>query len=152
MECTKATVDRFPTTRSPEISLIPDSSDLDSDSDSEDQIADFATQKKQVENEAWYFGAMIREEAIKLVPNVGDFLVRDSCTINDLFVLTVRNADQVTHFRLVNKDGSAINGKKSVKDLMDYYIARGYIKSTDDVKNYLIKPAKIPYTELLFID
>jgi hypothetical protein len=128
------------------ISEAPEPSDTESDPEPGAPL-DFETQKRQIRNERWYFGAMDSGKAADLMNNAGDFLVRDSSRKKGQFVLTVRNANRVKHLNLLDEDGSIKNKTKSfksVKEFIDYHTStKDYIVSGE--KYFLGQPAEERY-------
>jgi hypothetical protein len=118
--------------------------------DLDDPFSSFETQKRELENEPWYFGEMNSQEATKSVISVGDFLVRESSRKKGQFVLTVRNADRVKHLNLLDEDGMVVNETRSfesVKEFIDYHIkTKDYIVIGAE-KYFLGQPIENPYIE-----
>ena len=72
-------------------------------------------------NYSWYFGDISRVEAEKLLMSTGNilgtFLVRVSTSQKDSLSLSVRNVDNVMHYRI----GKTIDGKFFI-DIQDVFI------------------------------
>jgi hypothetical protein len=107
-------------------SLVPEEDfDTANISDPEDPPSSVDAQKRDIENEPWYFGGLSSQKAADLMNNAGDFLVRESSRTKGQFVLTVRNADRVKHLNLLDEDGKVVNETRSfesVKEFIDYHI------------------------------
>jgi hypothetical protein len=113
----------------------------------DEPLSSFETQKRELEKEPWYFGAMNRVEAAELMNTAGDFLVRESSRKKGQFVLTVRNEDRVKHLNLLDEDGMVVNRTmsfESVKELIDYHIKTKDYIVIDGEKYFLGQPAKNP--------
>ncbi|KAJ6219962.1 hypothetical protein RDWZM_005774 [Blomia tropicalis] len=70
------------------------------------------TKDETLINEIWYYGNISREKAIQVVQNcaTGSFVVRNSCTKESCFALTVRvpydyNHNGVAHYLIIPTDG-----------------------------------------------
>ncbi|XP_071818125.1 tyrosine-protein kinase Fer-like isoform X2 [Apostichopus japonicus] len=59
-----------------------------------------------LEDEAWYHGALPRQEMEELLKQEGDFIVRFKSNASGQYVLSCRSADKQRHFPIVKQDNS----------------------------------------------
>ncbi|PIK36278.1 putative tyrosine-protein kinase [Apostichopus japonicus] len=59
-----------------------------------------------LEDEAWYHGALPRQETEELLKQEGDFIARFKSDASDQYVLSCRSADKQRHFTIVKQDDS----------------------------------------------
>jgi cyclopropane fatty-acyl-phospholipid synthase-like methyltransferase len=55
---------------------------------------------KALQSRSWYYGPISRTEAVVILFNDGEFLVRDCISCPGAYVLTCRHADKILHFRI----------------------------------------------------
>ena len=55
---------------------------------------------RALQSKSWYYGPISRTEAVVILFNDGEFLVRDCISCPGAYVLTCRHADKILHFRI----------------------------------------------------
>ncbi|XP_070535873.1 tyrosine-protein kinase Fer-like isoform X1 [Ptychodera flava] len=83
---------------------------------------------KTLDDEDWYHGCIPRLEAVELLQNNGDFLVRQKGDNTGQLVLSVKWQDKHKHFPIQEKDGCYRlegEGFATVSDLIEYQLSSG---------------------------
>ncbi|XP_072326796.1 SHC-transforming protein 4-like isoform X3 [Scyliorhinus torazame] len=83
-----------------------------------------SSMREQLTKEAWYRGRMSRQEAERLLIKDGDFLVRESMTTPEQYVLTGLQGGQAKHLLLVDPEGMVRTKDRtfdSVSHLIGYH-------------------------------
>ncbi|XP_060708751.1 SHC-transforming protein 1-like isoform X1 [Hemiscyllium ocellatum] len=84
-----------------------------------------SSMREQLAKEVWYRGRMSRQEAEKLLIKDGDFLVRESVTTPEQYVLTGLQGGQAKHLLLVDPEGLVRTKDcifESVSHLISYHV------------------------------
>ncbi|XP_078386410.1 SHC-transforming protein 1-like isoform X1 [Cetorhinus maximus] len=84
-----------------------------------------SSMRAQLMKEIWYRGRMSRQEAERLLIKDGDFLVRESMTTPDQYVLTGLQGGQAKHLLLVDPEGMVRTKDRifdSVSHLISYHV------------------------------
>ena len=55
---------------------------------------------KDLQSKGWFYGPISRTEAVGLLIEDGEFLVRDCISCPGAYVLTCRHFDKILHFRI----------------------------------------------------
>ncbi|KAG5682612.1 hypothetical protein PVAND_011955 [Polypedilum vanderplanki] len=99
--------------------------------------------RRQLQNENWFHGAITRETSESLLKIPGDFLVRESNSLPGQIVLSCYNGSYI-HVTLTDSDGNLRSAKgrfKDVKDLIEYYYFNKFVISElVEYSFYLLHP------------
>ncbi|XP_043533363.1 SHC-transforming protein 1-like isoform X1 [Chiloscyllium plagiosum] len=81
-----------------------------------------SSMREQLAKEVWYRGRMSRQEAERLLIKDGDFLVRESVTTPEQYVLTGLQGGQAKHLLLVDPEG-LVRTKDCIFDSVSHLIS-----------------------------
>ncbi|XP_048471664.1 SHC-transforming protein 1 isoform X3 [Rhincodon typus] len=81
-----------------------------------------SSMREQLAKEVWYHGRMSRQEAERLLIKDGDFLVRESVTTPEQYVLTGLQGGQAKHLLLVDPEG-LVRTKDCIFDSVSHLIS-----------------------------
>ncbi|PIK56522.1 putative tyrosine-protein kinase, partial [Apostichopus japonicus] len=80
-----------------------------------------------LEDEAWYHGALPRQETEELLKQEGDFIVRFKSDASGQYVLSCRSADKQRHFPIVKQDDSTYRLEggsfRSIQELVNHHMS-----------------------------
>ncbi|XP_071826529.1 tyrosine-protein kinase Fer-like isoform X4 [Apostichopus japonicus] len=80
-----------------------------------------------LEDEAWYHGALPRQETEELLKQEGDFIVRFKSDASGQYVLSCRSADKQRHFPIVKQDDNTyrLEGGSfgSIQELVNHHMS-----------------------------
>ncbi|PIK45747.1 putative tyrosine-protein kinase [Apostichopus japonicus] len=80
-----------------------------------------------LEDEAWYHGALPRQEWEELLKQEGDFIVRFKSDASGQYVLSCRSADKQRHFPIIKQDDSTnrLEGGSfgSIQELVNHHMS-----------------------------
>ncbi|PIK34723.1 putative tyrosine-protein kinase, partial [Apostichopus japonicus] len=80
-----------------------------------------------LEDEAWYHGALPRQETEELLKQEGDFIFRFKSDASGQYVLSCRSADKQRHFPIVKQDDSTYRLEggsfRSIQELVNHHMS-----------------------------
>ncbi|PIK39956.1 putative tyrosine-protein kinase, partial [Apostichopus japonicus] len=94
-------------------------------------------------DEAWYHGALPRQETEELLKQEGDFIVRFKSDASGQYMLSCRSADKQRHFPIVKQDDSTYRLEggsfRSIQELVNHHSTQTPVTKAMMIRNPISK-------------